>query len=156
MIKKDETTEPFVDVVKFRLAHEIYGFELAHIQEVYSVSNLTPVPCTPPFVLGIINVRGQIFSVINLKIFFDLPDEEHAEFNKAIIIQAGHSAFGILADAILGVESIPRRKIQSSLPTLSGIQAEYVKGITNDPLIILDAPKILADPQMIVNEKVAG
>jgi purine-binding chemotaxis protein CheW len=61
--------------------------------------------------------------------------------------------FGILADAVLGVRFIPRGEMQSSLPTLTGIRADYLRGLTKEPLIVLDGEKILSDKNIIVHEE---
>ena len=66
------------------------------------------MPCTPPFILGIINVRGQILAVIDLKRFFNLPDKGLSDLNKVIILRRGGLEVGLLADAVAGVQAIPR------------------------------------------------
>jgi purine-binding chemotaxis protein CheW len=114
---------------------------------------LTPVPCTPPFVLGIINVRGEIVSVIDMKKFFDLPERGLTDMNKVIIVHDDKMEFGILADAILGVRSILREDIQPSLPTLTGIRAEYLQGMTKEPLVVLDTEKILSAKNLVVHDE---
>src|SRR5439155_25417175 len=124
------------------------------VREVYPLKELTPLPCTPPFVLGIINVRGKILSVIDIKKFFDLPEKGLTDLNKVIIVHADEMELGILADALLGVRAIPLEELQPSLPTLTGIRAEYLKGVTKDRLVILDTEKILSDKGIIVHEEV--
>jgi len=146
--------ESHVDVVDFMLAHEKYALELAHIREVYALKELTPIPFTPPFVLGIMNIRGQILSVIDLKKFFDLPDNGMNDLKKVIILANDDMEFGILADAILGVRSMPLKDIQPSLPTLKGIKAEYLKGLTGDRVVILDAQRILNDKNIVVHQEI--
>jgi purine-binding chemotaxis protein CheW len=145
-----------LEVVEFLLAYETYGIESSYIREVYPLKELTPLPGTPPFVLGIINVRGQILSVIDLKKFFDLPEKGLTDLNRVIIIQAEKMEFGILADAIHAIRHIPVREIQPSLPTLTGIRAEYLRGVTGDRLVVLNVAKILADPGLVVHEEVPG
>jgi purine-binding chemotaxis protein CheW len=143
-----------LEVVEFLLAYEKYGIESSYIREVYPLKDLTPMPCTPPFVLGIINVRGQILSVIDLKKFFDLPEKGLTDLNRVIIIQTENMEFGILADAIYSIRLIPIREIQPSLPTLTGIRAEYLRGVTGDRLVVLNVAKILSDPGLVVHEEV--
>ncbi|MGH8069641.1 MAG: chemotaxis protein CheW [Candidatus Entotheonellia bacterium] len=145
-----------LEVVEFLLAYETYGIEPRYVREVYPLKELTPLPCTPPFVCGIINVRGQILSVIDLKKFFDLPEKGLTDLNQVIVVHGDTMAFGLLADAILGVRSIPLDSIQPSLPTLSGIRAAHLKGVTSERLVILDAAKLLGDPTLIVFEEVEG
>jgi len=144
----------YLEVAEFLLAHEKYAIETRHIREVYSVTDLTPIPCTPPFVFGIINVRGEIVSVIDIKKFFDLPEKGITDLNKAIILQSKDIEIGILVDAVLGVRNIFITELEGSLPTLTGIREEYLKGITKERQVILDAEKLLSDRRIIVDEKV--
>lgn len=142
-----------LEVVEFLLAQERYGIESAYIREIYPLKEITPVPCTPPFVLGIINLRGQILSVIDPKKFFNLPDQA-VEARKVIVVHTPEMELGILVDAVLGVQAIPAGQIQPSLFTSSGITESYFHGLTAERLIILDVAKILNDPRLIVYETV--
>lgn len=142
------------EVVEFLLAHERYAIESQYVREVYPLENLTPLPCTPAFVLGIVNLRGEILSVIDIKKFFELPEKGLTDLNKVIVLQSGSMLFGILADAILGVRSIALLEIQSSLPTLTGIREDYLTGVTKERVAILDAAKLLSDRKLVVQEEV--
>lgn len=145
-----------IEVTEFLLAHERYGIECSFVREVSPLETLTPVPCTPAFVLGIVNLRGEIVSVIDVRNFFELPQSGLPETNKVIVLESGNMMFGIVADAVLGVRRIPRAEIQPSLPTLSGIRARYLMGITPDRTVILDAEKFLTDEGLVVHEHVSG
>ena len=149
-----ENDEELLSVIHFSLADEEYGIESTYVKEVYPLVDLITLPCTPPFVLGIVNVRGQIMSVIDLKIFFELPASDISQLSKVIILHDGDMEFGIVADAIIGTRGIAVEELQHSLPTLSERRAEYLKGVTNETLIILDALKIINDEQLIVHEEV--
>ncbi|MBZ0090624.1 MAG: chemotaxis protein CheW [Sulfuricellaceae bacterium] len=151
-----EASGEHLEVVEFVLAQERYAVESQHVRDVYPLEQLTPVPCTPPFVLGIVNLRGEILSVIDIKKFFDLPEKGLTDLNKVIVLESGKMRFGILADVIVGVHRIPVADIQPSLPTLTGIREEYLKGVTPDRTVILDAEKLLADERIIVQEQVPG
>ncbi len=153
-VKEEELAAEYLTVAEFMLANERYGIELNNIVEVYPLKDLTPMPCTPPFVLGIFNVRGQIQTIIDIKKFFDLPDKGLSDLNRVIIVRARGIEAGILADVIIGIRSVPLKKIQPTLPTLTDIRAEYMKGVTGDQLIILDVEKIFSDERIIVNEEV--
>ena len=152
--KNERANAEYLDVVEFLLAQEKYGIESSYVSEVYPLKELTPLPCTPPFVLGIINVRGRLVSIIDVKKFFDLPEKGLTGLNKVIIIRAGPMALGILADAVVGARPIPLQDVQPPLPTLTGIREDYLRGVTNERLVVLDAAKILADRRMIVLEQV--
>lgn len=148
-----ETTEGHLEILEFLLAYERYGIEMSWVRETCPLKDLTPIPCTPPFVLGLINVRGEIISVIDLKKFFDLPEKGLTDLNKVVIVHGGDMTFGILADEILGVRPVPGDAIQPTLPTLTGIREEYLKGITGERTIILDGSRILNDRRIIVNDE---
>src|SRR3972149_5209218 len=121
---RTQTLDQSIEVVEFLLAHERYAVESSYVREVYPLENLTPLPCTPAFVLGIVNLRGEIVSVIDLA-QTGLPD-----LNKVIVLESGNMVFGILADAILEVRRMPLAEIQPSLPTPTGIREKYLKGVT--------------------------
>jgi purine-binding chemotaxis protein CheW len=151
---KTAPTSPYLllEVVEFVLGPEHYGIASSHIREIHPLSEFTPVPCTPAFVLGLVNVRGQILSIINIKKLFDLPEKGLTDLNKVIIVHAGHMELGILADAIIGIRSIAQEDLHPALPTLTGIRAEYLRGITKDSMVVLDVEKILSDEKILVNE----
>ncbi len=149
----DKDGQEQLEIVEFLLADERYAIESSFVHEVYPLHELTPLPGTPLFVAGIINVRGQIVSVVDLKKFFDLPAKGLTDLNTVIILSDGHMQFGLLADAVAGVRRIPLLEMQPPLPTLTGIRQEYLQGVTGQRLVILDAAKILADPRVIVREE---
>jgi purine-binding chemotaxis protein CheW len=151
--EKEKEVEARIEIVEFLLAYEKYGIELSHVREIYPLKELTPVPCTPRFVLGIINVRGQIVSVIDMKKFFDLPESGLTDLNKVIIIRDDRMEFGILADSILGVRSISLDEIQPPLPTLTGNRTEYLRGVTKEGLAVLEAAKVISAKTLIVHEE---
>lgn len=154
--KAEDAAGESLAIVEFTLSGERYGIESIYIRETCPLSEFTPVPCTPSFVLGVMNVRGQVLSIVDLGRFFDLPAKGITDLNKVIVLSSGDLEFGILADEVVGVNTIPVREMQASLPTLTGVRAEYLKGVTNDRVTILDAHKILTDKRLIVQEEVSG
>ncbi len=153
--KKASKEERFIEIVEFRLASETYGIESLFIREIHPLKDYTPLPGVPAFVLGITNVRGQILSIVDLKKFFNLPDNGLGELNKLIILHSGRMEFGVLADAIIGTRSLPIESVQTPPVTVTGIGAEYLKGVTGEGLIVLDAGKILNDKENIVIDLVS-
>jgi purine-binding chemotaxis protein CheW len=151
--KSDEKSpESQLEVVEFLLASEHYCIESKYIREIHALSEFTPLPGTPAFVLGLANIRGQILSIIDIKKLFDLPEKGLTDLNKVIIVRTNQMELGILADVVLGVRNLALDQFQNSLPTLTGIRAEYLKGITKDPMVVLDVEAILSDEKIIVNE----
>ncbi len=148
-----EVEADWLEVLEFDLGNERYALPLAQVRVVSLLKDLTPVPCTPPFVLGVINLRGEIRTVIDLKKFFDLPEKGITDLNKIIMIQNEEMELGILADSIRGVRRIRIAEMQPALPTMTGISADYLRGVTSDRLMVLDALRILADSRIIVDEE---
>jgi purine-binding chemotaxis protein CheW len=122
-----------LELVEFKLAEEHYAVECLYVREVYPLKNLTPVPGAPGFVLGIVSVRGEIFSVVDLKKFFEMPPRGLTDLTRVIILSlhapTGGMEFGILAEEVMGTVSLPIKDIQPGLPTLTGIRADYLKGV---------------------------
>jgi purine-binding chemotaxis protein CheW len=143
-----------LEVLEFRLAQECYALEARYVREVCPLKDLTPLPCTPPFVLGIVNVRGRILPVFDLKKFFDLPEQGVTDLHRIVVIGGNGIELGLLVDAAEGVRSIPVDSLQASLATFTGIRGEYLKGVTAERLVVLDAARILANPNIIVHEEV--
>ncbi len=149
---KTEAAAEYMEVVEFVLAYETYTIESRYVREVYPLDNLTPLPCAPAFVLGIVSVRGEIISVIDIKKFFELPEQGLTNLNQVIVLQSQGMIFGILADSILGVRHLSLAEIQPSLPTLTGIREKYLRGVTPERIVVLDAEKLLLDEKIIVQE----
>jgi purine-binding chemotaxis protein CheW len=139
--------EETLDVLEFLLAHEHYGIESTYVRAVYPLKDLTPLPGTPTSILGITNVRGQIISILDIKKLFSLPDKGLTDFDKIIVVHAASMELGILADSVLGLKSVPLSAIQPSLPTLNGIREVYLRGVTRESMVLLDAKKLLSTRQ---------
>ena len=139
-------------VVEFSVTHDRYLIESQYIREILPPRGLQPLPGTPRFVLGLIHIRGQILSVIDLKKFFDLPEKGLSNLDKVIVLRAGNMELGIVADEILAVRQVALEAIQPCLPTLTGIRADFVKGVTPDLSVLLNVEKLLSDERIIVDE----
>lgn len=147
----DNTDSIFV--VKFLLSDEVYGVEASFIKEVLPLKDLTVVPCTPTFILGVINIRGQIFTVINPKKILMLPEKGISEFTKVMILNYENISFGIVADAILGNQYISNSEI-GSLPYIkSNIKRDYLIGATAKGVIILNAKTFMTSSELVVNQE---
>jgi purine-binding chemotaxis protein CheW len=152
--EKDAGLQESLEIVEFRLAGETYGIASVFVREVCPLMDLTLLPGAPPFVLGIISVRGQILPVVDLKVFFNLPPRGLGDLNKVIILSSDRMEFGILADPILVTRPILLDEIQSMPLSVTGIGIEYLKGVTVEGVIILDGDRIMGDEKMIVYQEV--
>ncbi|HEY3699514.1 MAG TPA: chemotaxis protein CheW [Spongiibacteraceae bacterium] len=142
-----------LELLEFSLAREHYGIASACVREVYPLTDFTSVPCTPPFVLGIVNVRGEIVSVIDIRKFFGLPTSGITDLNKVIIIHNDAMLFGIVVDSILDVRHIA---VADLLPAanISGMRASYLLGVTPERMAVIDVEKLLGDKKIVVDEEV--
>ena len=146
---------PLIQLITFMLANEMYGLESSFVKEVYPLKEFTHLPGVPPFIFGVINVRGQIIPVIDLKKFFNLPEQGLTELNKVIILHNDQMEFGILVDLVHGTQSIESNEIRKAPHTLKGIGLEYLLGVTKEKLIVLNAGKLLTDKNIVVNDTIA-
>jgi purine-binding chemotaxis protein CheW len=143
-----------LDCLEFQLSGESYAMEMSYISETLPLADFTPLFCTPSFVLGIINLRGRIISIIDLRRFFELPTVGLSDLNRVIVVTNGSMEFGVLADAILGMRSLPASELQPAPAAFTGIREEFLAGVTADRLALLDMGKILADKRVQVHEEV--
>jgi purine-binding chemotaxis protein CheW len=143
-----------IEVLEFKLANERYAIESRYVREVFPLENLAPVPCTPAHVLGVANLRGEIISVLDIRVFFDLPKVGLPDLNKVLLLESEHMNFGLLVDAVIKVERIPVAAIQPASPAMTGIRQTYLKGLTEDCMAILDGAKLLSDTAIVVNESI--
>lgn len=141
-----------LQVVEFMMAYERYAIETAWVREVVALRELTPLPGAPAFVAGLVNVRGRIVSVVDLKAFFDLPPKGLPDLNRVLVVANDTLEFGLLVDAVAGVAQLPLDALQPALPTLTGVRAQYLRGLTPDRLAVLDGARILDDPKIVVRQ----
>ncbi len=151
-------------LVTFPLGEERYGVEVTLVQEVQPVESQTwsPVPCTPDFIVGAVNIRGRIYSMMDVARFLGLPRRPRSETAHVLLVRGGDQGEGgegevelsILADDVPQVASVPLAEVQPSSATVSTQVQEYVRGVTDDMLIILDVERLLSDPGIIVHKEV--
>jgi purine-binding chemotaxis protein CheW len=141
-----------LEVVEFTLSKESYAFETAFLKEVHQVGEIAFLPGAPSFVSGLVNIRGQIVLVINLKVFFDLQDNKSDERKQVLVVESVGRQIGILVDAVRQIKRIPHNDLQGPLPTLSGVKSEFVRGITKDRTIILDANRLMLSENILIND----
>lgn len=144
-----------VELLEFGLADERYALLAAQVSDVQPLRELTPLPGTPDFLRGLVNIRGRLVPVIDLKRFFGLPEPGITDLHRVLLLQKDGIEIGLLADTVEGVATVPASAIQPPLPTLAGIHADYVHGITAERLVVLDADAILDDQRIIIDEEVA-
>ncbi|KRB79554.1 hypothetical protein ASE07_25445 [Noviherbaspirillum sp. Root189] len=140
-----------IEVLVFQVAGERYAFETAYIGKVCPMLPVTYIPGVPDYVVGIIAVYGDVLSVIDLRSLLDLPLSGLAEPEAIVVLRGESMEFGILAEAILGLERYPLESLQPNLPTLANIEKTYLKGVATDRTAVLDAVQLLSDARLVVD-----
>jgi purine-binding chemotaxis protein CheW len=148
---RDEREPEGIQAVVFTLGGERFAFESVYLKEVCPATEIVPVPCTPSFVLGIVSLRGEVVSIIDLRKFFELPEVGLSDMNRLLVLSSGTMRFGVLADTVEGVKALRTDELKK-LPTLSGVREEYLLGVNPRGITVLDAGKLLADRSIIVYE----
>jgi purine-binding chemotaxis protein CheW len=147
LAKKDDsdsyTEEGTKEMLGFLLSGEHYALEDTFVAEVLNIQEMTPIPGTPAYLTGIMNVRGRIIPVLDLKKFFNLVEEGIVNSAKTIIIQGDSYELAILADAILPTLQISESSIKPVPSNLHGIGAEHLQGVTQDAVIIIDGKSLI-------------
>jgi purine-binding chemotaxis protein CheW len=146
------TETGIVEVLRFQLAYQEYALEMRYIREVILTGEITPVPGAPPFISGICAARGQIISLVDLRVLFSLPEKGLTDLNRVIVMTDGHITFGILADNITGIGTILSSHILMPDSPVTPSLKKYLKGYAGSSLIVLDAAAILADPALVVED----
>ncbi len=155
LLKSTEAqTGETMQVVAFSLANETYGIATEFVKEVQPLRNVTPVPCTPDFVIGVVNVRGSIYSVMDIRNFFGAPKKEITDLTKVILVDAAGLEVGIVADDVSGATSIALSEIKPPLAAQSAAKDEFIQGVTPKMLIILNLEALLRDSRIIVHQEV--
>lgn len=148
-----EVTVATLEVLEFGLADERYALPAAGVDEVLAFEQLTPLPGTPPFMLGIVNVRGRMIAVIDIRKFFGVPERGITDLHHVILVHGHGLEVGLLADSIVGLRSLAVPSLLPTLPTLHGIRGDYLMGVSGDRLIVLDLDRLLADPRIVVDDE---
>ncbi|HEX3002020.1 MAG TPA: chemotaxis protein CheW [Methanoregula sp.] len=140
------------EVLKFRLSYREYAIEMGNIREVILTGEITPVPGTPDFISGICVVRGEISSLLDLRVLLAIPETGLTDLNRVIVLTNRTLTFGILADQITGIGTIDLDHISSENSLLPVTANRYVKGVSEGPLVVLDTRALFSDPAMIIDE----
>jgi purine-binding chemotaxis protein CheW len=151
-----------LDLLVFRLSGERYGLKVNYVREIYPAEQITPVPRTPEFVVGVFSARGRLLSIVDLRAFFGLPHTGLSDASKIIVVTSGNGAHdsnghfevGLLADEVEDVLTIFEDDLGPALSTQIGNQAEYTIGITSDMLVVLSLNALLQNKRLIVHEEV--
>lgn len=146
--KSKSSDDPILQWVTFKLAGETYGINVMQVQEVLRYSEIAPVPGAPSYVLGIINLRGNVVTVIDTRHRFGLDTGEINDNTRIVIIEADSHVVGILVDSVAEVVYLRQSEIETAPNVGNDESAKFIQGVChkNDELLILiELNKLLTD-----------
>ncbi|PWK49121.1 chemotaxis protein CheW [Pleionea mediterranea] len=148
--KSAQSDDEILQWVTFRLASETYGVNVMQVQEVLRYTEIAPVPGAPHYVLGIINLRGNVVTVIDTCQRFGLPPIDIKDSTRIVIIEANQQVIGILVDAVAEVVYLRASEIEIAPNVGNEESAKFIQGVTHrdgELLILVDLNKLLDDEE---------
>lgn len=152
------SNEPTSEWVTFRLEEEKYGVNVMLVREVLKNTELAPVPGSPPFVLGIINLRGNVVTVVDTRKRFGLPPREPDEATRIVVIEMDEQVIGMMVDSVAEVVTLGESEIEYAPNVGNDDSAKYIQGVSNhgeELLILIDMDKLFTHEEL-VGEAAAG
>lgn len=143
----------------FGLADEQYGLEILKVREINGMMPITAIPRTPEFVKGVINLRGKVIPVIDLRLKFDMPAVQATEQTCIIVVDVGYVEMGIIVDQVSEVLNIPSEDIEPPPSFGVSVDTDFILGMgksTNGVKILLDIEKVLTGEELASVSAVAG
>ncbi len=148
--EEENSGGPLIQFVTFVLMDETYGINVMQVQEVLRVTEIAPVPGAPDYVLGIINLRGNVVTVIDTRTRFGLPSKEMDDSSRIIVIESEKQVVGILVDAVAEVVELREGEIDVAPNVGTEDSSRYIQGVAtreNGLLILVDLNKLLSDEE---------
>ncbi|WP_078118951.1 chemotaxis protein CheW [Thiosocius teredinicola] len=139
-----------IQLVTFRLKDETYGINVMQVQEVLRVTEIAPVPGAPSYVLGIVNLRGNVVTVIDTRTRFGLPTTEVDDSSRIVIIESEQQVVGILVDSVAEVVELRQSEIDTAPNVGTEESSRYIQGVASrdsDLLIVVDLNKLLTEEE---------
>ncbi|RUO67184.1 chemotaxis protein CheW [Idiomarina ramblicola] len=145
-----DSNDEVLQWVTFQLEQETYGINVMQVQEVLRYSEIAPVPGAPSYVLGIINLRGNVVTVIDTRLRFGLQTTEVTDNSRIVIIESEQQVIGILVDSVAEVVYLKTSEIDSAPNVGTDESARFIQGVSNrddELLILVDLDKMLTDEE---------
>ncbi|HCG9763903.1 TPA: chemotaxis protein CheW [Vibrio parahaemolyticus] len=149
-VKKDTSNDEVLQWVTFQLEEETYGINVMQVREVLRYTEIAPVPGAPDYVLGIINLRGNVVTVIDTRSCFGLMEGEVTDNTRIIVIESERQVIGILVDSVAEVVYLRSSEIDTTPSVGTDESAKFIQGVSNRDgklLILVDLNKLLTDDE---------
>lgn len=147
-VERQQLSGEAIKVVSFRLGSEEYGVDIGQVQEIIRLVAITHVPRAPRFMEGVINLRGQLIPIIDLRTRFGMRRTDSTKQTRIIVTEIGSKKVGIVVDSVSEVLDIPVENVEDAPEMIAGVGTEYIQGVgkMNDRLIIM------LDLTMVISE----
>ena len=142
----NEFTNELLQLVGFRLGKKEYGIDILKVQEINRIAEITRIPQSPDFVEGVINLRGNVIPIIDLRKRFHMPEREHDRQTRIVVGEIEGRTVGFIVDAVSEVIRLPANSVEPPPKIVADQQVEYIKGVgklDDRLLMLLDIDKIL-------------
>jgi len=149
--QSENQEDPMLQWVTFQLESEIYGVNVMQVQEVLRVTEIAPVPGAPSYVLGIINLRGNVVTVLDTRARFGLPPQDINDSSRILIIESTGQVVGILVDRISEVVYLKESDIEMTPNVGNQESSRFIQGVFNrekELLILVDLNKFLTEEEL--------
>jgi purine-binding chemotaxis protein CheW len=151
--EKKKLDTALIQLVTFSIEDEEFGVEILKVQEIIRMMEITRVPRAPQFVEGVINLRGKVIPIIDLRKRFGLETLPHDKNTRIIVIEISAMIVGFIVDSVSEVLRIPANTIEPPPPVVSGLDSEYISGVgklQDRLLILLDLDRLLSNDEQRV------
>ncbi len=154
----DNTQDQEIQLVVFMLGEEEFACEIKNVAEVLKMVKVTPLPRSIEFVEGVINLRGEVIPVIDLRKRFNLADVDRTSESRIIIVEVNERLFGLIVDSVSEVARLPHKQIQEAPDRIAGDRNDLIKGvgkIDQRMLIILNIDELLSDKEKVALDDIS-
>jgi purine-binding chemotaxis protein CheW len=155
---KTESTE-LLQLVSFKIANEEFGVDILNVQEINKMTQITKVPNAPEFVEGVINLRGRVIPIIDLRTRLKLERKEHDKDTRIIVVEIVGRTVGFVVDAVKEVLRIPMNITEAPPELVTGVDSEFIRAVgklEDRLLILIDLEKVLSNTDKAQLQKVAS
>ena len=145
------TNDPVLQWVTYHLEGEVYGVNVMQVQEVLRITEIAPVPGAPDYVIGIINLRGNVVTVIDSRRRFGLMSKEPDDLSRIIIVEVNGNVIGMLVDSVAEVVYLRQSEIETAPNVGKNDSSQYIQGVSSSDdglLILVDVDRLLSEEEI--------
>ena len=144
--KADANNDDVLQIITFKVGKEEFSVSIHKVQEIIRITDITSIPNSPPFVDGIINLRGNVIPVIDSRKRFGLPEAERTDASRVIVVESGAKIVGLIVDSVTEVLQLPKNTVEPPPDIVGGVDSDYIDGVGKYDerlVILLNLEKVL-------------